>query len=179
VVVNDAGDFVRFRAVCRPWRGTPPRPRAPSFLPWIVDSFVSDSDDGPGVRLHSPFSTRDTRHLRPLSALRGMKIFKSNASCGRVLAFGYSYDDHEDPTLALINPLDDGDATSLPPLPPGGTSPAAAALSRSLLKCHFSYVIVSTLKAFLYQCINMIFDTILITYQRVTILDTLTLLVVL
>ncbi|RLN17424.1 hypothetical protein C2845_PM02G28720 [Panicum miliaceum] len=124
--LHDAGDFVRFRAVCRPWREALPPPRAPSFLPWIVEAYDSSIDDlrvllpwvvesyastgDPHVLLHSPFSTRKTRHLPPLAALRGMKIQGSDTSSGRVLAVGCS---DEGRTVALINPLD-GDGTSLP-----------------------------------------------------------------
>jgi len=69
-----AGDLVRFLAVCRPWREAPPPPRAPSFLPCLVESYgtVRLVDDPAGVRLYSrPFSTRKTRSLLPIPALRG------------------------------------------------------------------------------------------------------------
>nr|CAB3502742.1 unnamed protein product [Digitaria exilis] len=68
-LLHDAGDLVRFRAVCRPWREAAPPSRKPtSFLPWLVESWPSP--DAPGVLVHSPLSTRKPRHLlMPLSAL--------------------------------------------------------------------------------------------------------------
>ena len=67
--LRDAGDLVRFLAVCRPWRGAPLPPRAPSFLPCLVEP--SGVFDDPGVGLHTPLSARKTRFLLPLPALRG------------------------------------------------------------------------------------------------------------
>ncbi|RLN39152.1 hypothetical protein C2845_PM01G12990 [Panicum miliaceum] len=108
--LHDAGDFVRFRAACRPWHEAVPPARAPSFLPWIVEAYDS-STDTPRVLLRSPFSTR-TRHLLPLPAIRGTSIQGSDASGGRVLAVGYP---DEGRTAALINPFDGAAAASLPP----------------------------------------------------------------
>ncbi|KAL6658546.1 hypothetical protein ACP70R_004132 [Stipagrostis hirtigluma subsp. patula] len=35
--LHAAADFVRFHAVCRPWRDSlPPAPRRPAFLPWLL-----------------------------------------------------------------------------------------------------------------------------------------------
>nr|CAB3502739.1 unnamed protein product [Digitaria exilis] len=105
--LHDAGDLIRFLAVCRRWREAPPPARSPtSFLPCLVEPCDS------GVRLHSPFSTRRSS-IRPLvsfSALRGKRIERSDASSGRALATGGRR------TAELINPLN-GDATALPPLP--------------------------------------------------------------
>ncbi|KAG2610725.1 hypothetical protein PVAP13_4KG214600 [Panicum virgatum] len=127
--LRDAGDLVRFLAVCRPWRGAPPPPRAPSFLPCLVEP--SGVFDDPGVGLHTPLSARKTRFLLPLPALRGKKVERSDASGGRVLAVSCS-----DGTRAaeLINPLN-GDATSLPPPPrriwPESRSASSGVVSRS------------------------------------------------
>ncbi|KAK8458970.1 hypothetical protein SEVIR_2G050016v4 [Setaria viridis] len=74
--------LVRFRAACRPWREAPQLSPAPRFLPWLVESY--DEIDAPGgLLVHSPFSTRKTRHVLPLSALRGMAIQGSDVSSGR------------------------------------------------------------------------------------------------
>ena len=110
--LHDAGDFVRFRAACRPWHEALPPARAPSFLPWILEEYDSSIDD-PRVLLCSPFSTRTTRHLLPLPAIGGTSIKGSDASGGRLLAVSGS-DGFQ--AAELINPLN-GDATSLPPPP--------------------------------------------------------------
>ncbi|XP_039780847.1 uncharacterized protein LOC120648171 [Panicum virgatum] len=109
--LHDAGDFVRFRAACRPWHEALPPARAPSFLPWILEEYDSSIDD-PHVLLCSPFSASRTRHLLPLPAIRGTSIKGSDASGGRVLAVP-----DEGRTAALVNPLDVRDAASLPPVP--------------------------------------------------------------
>ncbi|KAL6646244.1 hypothetical protein ACP70R_017852 [Stipagrostis hirtigluma subsp. patula] len=112
--LHDAADFVRFHAVCRPWREAPPPPRAPSFHPCLLRE--AGSSDTPALHLHSPFS-RKTRHPPPnwtLAALRGKMLESPDVASGRVLALGCSH--HGDRTAMLINPLT-GDATSLPPLP--------------------------------------------------------------
>ncbi|RLN19175.1 hypothetical protein C2845_PM02G28710 [Panicum miliaceum] len=112
--LHDAGDFVRFRAACRPWHEALPTARAPSFLPWIIEAYDSSIDD-PRVPLRSPFSTRRTRqHLLPLPAIHGTSIQGSDASGGRVLAVGYP---DEGLTAALVNPLDGHDTAWLPPVP--------------------------------------------------------------
>ena len=109
--LHDAGDFVRFRAACRPWHEALPPARAPSFLPWILEEYDSSIDD-PHVLLCSPFSASRTRHLLPLPAIRGTSIKGSDASGGRVLAVP-----DEGRTAALVNPLDVHDTASLPPVP--------------------------------------------------------------
>ncbi|KAL6661051.1 hypothetical protein ACP70R_000435 [Stipagrostis hirtigluma subsp. patula] len=112
---HDAADFVRFHAVCRPWREAPPPPREPTFFPFLL---VQDgSSDTPTMRLHSPFSrkTRSAPLSWPLAALRGKMLKSPAAAAGdRVLALGCSND--WDRTAMLINQLT-GDAVSLPPLP--------------------------------------------------------------
>ncbi|KAL6661879.1 hypothetical protein ACP70R_001263 [Stipagrostis hirtigluma subsp. patula] len=112
--LHDAADFVRFHAVCRPWREAAPPP--PSFLPCLIAQ-DGGSSEAPGLlRLHSPFS-RKKRHPPPtwaLAALRGKMLEISGAAAGRVLALGCS--NYYDQTAMLINPLT-GDATSLLPLP--------------------------------------------------------------
>ncbi|CAL4939015.1 unnamed protein product [Urochloa decumbens] len=118
--LHDAGDLVRFRAACRPWREAPQPPSSapPRFLPWLLESYVSpdeDPDTRVGVLLHSPFSTRTTRHLLPISAVRAMEIHAADVSSGRVLAASYSND--AGVTAALVNPLDGGATSALPPLP--------------------------------------------------------------
>ncbi|CAN6313096.1 unnamed protein product [Urochloa humidicola] len=112
--LHDAGDFVRFRSACRPWHEALLPSRAPSFLPWIVEAYDASADN-PRVLLRSPFSPRKTRHILPLAAaIPGMSIQGSHASGGRVLGVGYP---SEGRTAALVNPLDVGDANTLPPVP--------------------------------------------------------------
>ncbi|CAN6301190.1 unnamed protein product [Urochloa humidicola] len=112
--LHDAGDFVRFRSACRPWHEALPPSRAPSFLPWIVEAYDASADN-PRVLLRSPFSPRKTRHILPFAAaIPGMSIQGSHASGGRVLGVGYP---SEGRTAALVNPLDVGDAATLPPMP--------------------------------------------------------------
>ncbi|KAL6900717.1 hypothetical protein ACP4OV_005393 [Aristida adscensionis] len=127
--LHDAADFVRFHAVCRPWRHAPPPPppppprRPPSFLPCLIRLDGSSGSGTPAaVRLHSPFSSTKTAHRRhstraawPNPALRGKMLESSDAGGGSVLALGYS--DGGDRTAILVDPLT-GDATALPRLPP-------------------------------------------------------------
>lgn len=140
-LLHDAGDLVRFRAVCRPWREAAPPSRKPtSFLPWLVESWPSP--DAPGVLVHSPLSTRKPRHLlMPLSALRGMEIAGSDTFSGRVLAVGHS--DEGRHTVALINPLG-GDAVSLPLLPRSKSSLHNKWESASVVVCRNGAVVFYT-----------------------------------
>ncbi|KAL6900716.1 hypothetical protein ACP4OV_005392 [Aristida adscensionis] len=119
--LHDAADFVRFHAVCRPWRDAPPPSRAHRFHPCLIAQHGAAPHDAGLVRLHSPFS-RDTRRRRrpprpwPVAVLRGKKLESpaAAAASGRFLALGCAHDG--DRTAILVNPLT-GDATSLPPLP--------------------------------------------------------------
>ncbi|KAL6644465.1 hypothetical protein ACP70R_016073 [Stipagrostis hirtigluma subsp. patula] len=113
--LHDAADFVRFHAVCRPWREAAPPP-PPSFLPCL---FARDgvSPDTPGLlRLHSPFArkTRRPPSSWAVAALRGKMLECPDVAGGRVLTLGCSHDG--DRTAVLVDPLT-GDAISLPPLP--------------------------------------------------------------
>ena len=127
--LHDAGDLVRFLAVCRPRREAPLPPRAPSFLPCLVESYGSLGDPA-GVRLYSAFSTRKTRTqpFLPFPALRGKMLERSGASSGRVLAVGRSSGGM--PTADLINQLN-GEFTSLPPRPRSEWRSASCGVSRS------------------------------------------------
>ncbi|KAL6644466.1 hypothetical protein ACP70R_016074 [Stipagrostis hirtigluma subsp. patula] len=113
--LHDAADFVRFHAVCRPWReAAPPPPR--SFLPCLIKLDDGSLDTGALLHLHSPFARKTRRPASSwaVAALRGKILECLDVAGGRVLALGCSNDG--DRTAMLINPLT-GDATSLPPLP--------------------------------------------------------------
>ncbi|KAL6900675.1 hypothetical protein ACP4OV_005351 [Aristida adscensionis] len=112
--LHNAADFVRFHAVCRPWREAPP-PRAPSFLPWLVARRSPPSEANAGLRVRSPFSGKTLFLPRLRQALAAGTLLKnSDAASGRVLAL---HEDEDRTTPALVDPLT-GDATPLPPLPP-------------------------------------------------------------
>ncbi|KAL6661050.1 hypothetical protein ACP70R_000434 [Stipagrostis hirtigluma subsp. patula] len=112
--LRDAADFVRFPAVCTPWREEAPPPRAHSLLPCLLQQL--GSSDTTTLRLHSPFS-RKTRHPPPnwmLAALHGKMLESPDIAAAASPPAAVAHDG--DRTAMLIDPLT-GDATSLPPLP--------------------------------------------------------------
>lgn len=107
--LHDTADFLRFHAVCKPWR--PSSSPAAALHPWLVAPCGLFSS---GMHFHWPFSTTKGRkgtYLPHFPALRGRRFDATGA--GRVLAAGV-YDD--DRTASLVNPLT-GDDTPLPLLP--------------------------------------------------------------
>ncbi|KAL6661901.1 hypothetical protein ACP70R_001285 [Stipagrostis hirtigluma subsp. patula] len=140
--LHDAADFVRFHAVCRPWRDAAPPP-PPTFLPCLIGQDDGAPQPRSLLRLHSPFSRTTTRNPPPswkLAALGGKMLESPDTAGGRVVALGCSH--NGDRTAMLIDPLT-GDATSLPPLPQH-ISPGNAHKSTSGVACANGAIVLHT-----------------------------------
>lgn len=75
--LNEATDYVRFHAVCRPWRGTlPPPPRHPAFLPWLV-TLVSPRDATGHRKVRCVFSRSPTLRVRTVAIPDTHLVIKS------------------------------------------------------------------------------------------------------
>ncbi|KAK3122254.1 hypothetical protein QOZ80_8BG0667150 [Eleusine coracana subsp. coracana] len=107
--LHEPGDFVRFHAVCRPWRKAPPPPHQTpgSFLPCLLEHTIFDYTDN--LSLYSPFSRKRTGLHTRTSILAGKKLKGSDAAGGRFLAIAVNRQP------VLVNPLT-GAVTALPPL---------------------------------------------------------------
>ncbi|RLN04074.1 hypothetical protein C2845_PM13G23810 [Panicum miliaceum] len=100
--LHDAAGFLRFHAVCPPWRAASSAPAPAALHPWLVAPCGLFSS---GMRFRWPFS--------PEKGKGGARFDSADAASGRVLAAGVFDDDR---TASLVNPLT-GDAAPLPPLP--------------------------------------------------------------
>ncbi|KAL6644467.1 hypothetical protein ACP70R_016075 [Stipagrostis hirtigluma subsp. patula] len=111
--LRDATDFVRFHAVCRPWRdAAPPDGRAPSLLPWLVARHGWSASAR--MRFRSPIARR-SMHLPHLPGNRDRRLIFSDAAAGRVLAAGAR--GHNRSATIVFNPLT-GDTAAAAAHPP-------------------------------------------------------------
>ncbi|TVU32625.1 hypothetical protein EJB05_24365, partial [Eragrostis curvula] len=107
--LNDAIDFMSFRAVCRPWRKAIQRKAHGRFRPWILKS------DGVGVDGNVVFHRVSSDKLvkMHIPTLKGRRTRLAGFGAGHLIAI-----DADDKLSAmLVNPLLPAGSTALPRLP--------------------------------------------------------------
>ncbi|KAJ4794133.1 F-box domain-containing protein [Rhynchospora pubera] len=94
----DIGDFIRFRAACKPWRLYTSLSDLPSQFPWLVEVLCQ----GPDLHFYSipycrSYSTRT-------HSTYGKQLF-GRTSCGYIIACQVQYYASNADHLSLVNPL--------------------------------------------------------------------------
>ncbi|KAL6655020.1 hypothetical protein ACP70R_005846 [Stipagrostis hirtigluma subsp. patula] len=111
--LHDAADFVRFHAVCKPWRDTLPTTSSshPAFLPWILSP---GSYYRPSIALFRSIFSGITWCAPGTSGRRCKWLASADGAGAWLLAVGSGGADQSPPRL--VNPFT-GAGTTLPPLP--------------------------------------------------------------
>ncbi|CAL4994581.1 unnamed protein product [Urochloa decumbens] len=112
------GDYVRFHAVCKPWRATlPPPPSRPAFLPYLLAPV-----DGTGHQTARCIFYPNSGHRRPSSATVDFEIHVGNrrwvVATNRAATSSWLLANSRESTT-LVNPLSGSVVTTLPPLHDG------------------------------------------------------------